>query len=65
MIAFRKRLRSETLVSCSIERPVIYDTYEGTSGSTHGETKDRKPAEKEATNEIDCTDSVISGPLQK
>lgn len=65
MIALRNRLRSDTSVSCSIERPVMYEMYEGTSGRTQGETNDSSPAENAATNEIDCTESVILRPLQE
>jgi len=35
-----------------MDSPVMYEMYEGTSGSTHGETNDNNPAEKAATREI-------------
>ncbi len=49
--------RTVESVSCSMESPVMYEMYEGTSGNTQGDTNDSKPAEKAATREIfviDC-----------
>jgi hypothetical protein len=44
--------RAPASVNCSIDKPVMYETYEGTSGSTQGETNERSPAEKAAISEI-------------
>ena len=44
-------------MSCSIDKPVMYEMYEGTNGSTQGETNESSPAENAAINEIcesDC-----------
>ena len=40
----RTRARSVSLVSSSRLRPVMYVTYEGTNGSTQGETNESNPA---------------------
>jgi hypothetical protein len=49
LVIVRKRILvlSEPAVSSSNEMPVIKETYDGTSGSTHGERKDSTPARKE------------------
>jgi hypothetical protein len=51
-IAVLKRDLVWASVSCSIDSPVMYEMYEGTSGSTHGETNESSPAENAAINEI-------------
>ena len=58
MIAVLNRDRALASVSCSIDKPVMYEIYEGTSGSTHGETNESKPAENAAINEIWVSDCV-------
>src|SRR3990167_3594500 len=45
------RKRSSPRVSSSSDRPVTYETYAGTSGNTHGETNERKPAENAMASE--------------
>ena len=44
--------RALASVNCSIDKPVMYEIYEGTNGSTQGDTNERSPAEKAAINEI-------------
>src|SRR5215216_3089304 len=56
-MALLKRDRACASVSCSIDRPVMYEIYEGTRGRTQGETNDSNPAENAAIKEIfvmDC-----------
>jgi hypothetical protein len=45
MVSFLILPLSPVLIS-SKEAPVIYDTYDGISGRTQGERKERKPARK-------------------
>src|SRR5580704_7341658 len=46
-ITFRSSCDS-CVLSCSTPAPEISDTYPGTSGNTHGERNDTKPARKAA-----------------
>src|ERR1700675_3294564 len=63
---FNMTLRSSwdsCVLSCSTPTPEISDTYPGTSGSTHGERNDTKPARKAATGRgrLVITGLVITG----
>ena len=44
--------RALASVSCSIDKPVMYEIYEGTRGRTQGETNDSSPAENAAISDI-------------
>jgi hypothetical protein len=54
------RALSPPFVNSSIERPVINDTYEGRSGRTHGDTKDRNPAENAIKEDIPLPASMLT-----
>ena len=57
-IAVLNRDLAVASVSCSIDNPVMYEMYEGTKGSTHGDTNESSPAENAAINEIWLRDCV-------
>jgi hypothetical protein len=58
IIAVLNRDLTLASVSCSIDNPVMYEMYEGTNGSTHGDTNESRPAENAAINEIWLRDCV-------
>src|SRR5687767_677064 len=74
-MAVLNRDRAFASVSCSMDRPVMYEIYEGTSGNTQGETNDSNPAENAAIKDMcvmdcdtrstwtipDCRDETCSG----
>src|SRR5215510_10842691 len=59
MMAFLNLDRSVGSVSCSTDNPVMYEIYEGTSGSTQGDTNESKPAENAAITEICGRDCIM------
>src|SRR5215510_345299 len=59
IMAFLNLDRSVASVSCSTDKPVMYEIYEGTSGSTQGETNESRPAENAAIMEICGRDCIM------
>jgi len=54
-ITLFRREATISLVSSSIEHPQIKEKYDGMSGRTQGEKKDRRPAKSAAGKDTDST----------